>query len=140
MIRDIIAGVVGIVVAGLLIILIEKFGHAVYPPPPNLDFSDPEAMRRYMATLPFGAFLLLMAAWLVGTFSGTLIACTIGTAKPAIYALAVGGLVFAGTIANLIMIPHPLWFSLVSLAGIIASALLAMHLAPKRQASETSTE
>jgi hypothetical protein len=128
MVRNVAAAVVGIVTAFALIMLIEKFGHIIYPPPPDLDFSDPEVMRPYIATLPFLALLFPMIAWVVATFAGTVLACKIGTANPLAFAAVVGGLVLAGTIANLIMIKHPLWFSLVSLVAVAASAWIAARV------------
>lgn len=130
MFRNVAAAVVGLVIAFVLIMAIEKVGHVIYPPPPDLDFSDPEAIRPYIATMPMLALLFPMFAWMIGTFSGSLVACFIGTARPLGFAVVVGGLVVAGTVANLIVIPHPLWFSVVSLIGIVASAWLAMRLVP----------
>jgi len=129
MVRNVAAAITGIVTAFVLIMLIEKLGHSIYPPPPDIDFSDPEAMRPYIATLPFLALLFPMIAWVVATFAGTVLACKIGTANPLAFAAVVGGLVLAGTIANLIVIPHPVWFSAVSLAAIAASAWIAVRVA-----------
>ena len=70
-----------------------------------------------------------MIAWVVGTFSGSLVASKLGTANPLIFAGIVGGLILAATIANLIMIPHPLWFSIVSLIAIAATAWFAAKVA-----------
>jgi len=129
MVRNVAAAITGIVTAFVLIMLIEKLGHIIYPPPPDIDFSDPDAMRPYIATLPFLALLFPMIAWVVATFAGTVLACKIGTANPLAFAAVVGGLVLAGTIANLIVIPHPVWFSAVSLAAIAASAWIAVRVA-----------
>lgn len=132
MVRNIAAVVAGIATAFVLILLIEKVGHILYPPPVDLDFSDPDAMRPYIATLPFLALLFPMFAWVFGVFAGTVVACKVGTLNPLIFAAIVGGLVLAGTIANLIMIPHPLWFSIVSLIAIAASAWFAVRVAAGR--------
>jgi len=72
---------------------------------------------------------LLMGGWVVGTFVGSVIAGRIGTAKPWVYPAIVGGLVFTATVANLLAIPHPLWFSITALIGIVASAWLANGVA-----------
>jgi hypothetical protein len=138
MFRNAAGAIAGLVTAFVLIMLIEKLGHFIYPPPPDLDFSNPEAIRPYMATLPFLALMFLalmfpMLAWITGTFAGSLVACSIATARPMAFAIIVGGLVFAGTVSNLIVIPHPLWFSVLSLLGIVASAWLAMRLVTKPQ-------
>ena len=129
MAKNVAAAIAGIVTAFVMIILIEKLGHVIYPPPLDLDFSDPEAMHPYIATLPFLALLFPMIAWVVATFAGTVLACKIGTANPLAFAAVVGGLVLAATIANLIMIPHPVWFSAVSLVAIAASAWIAVRVA-----------
>lgn len=128
MARNVAAALAGIVTAFVLIMLIEKLGHIIYPPPTDLDFSDPEVMRPYIATLPFLALLFPMIAWVIATFAGTVLACKIGTANPLLFAASVGGLVLAGTIANLLMIKHPLWFSLVSLVAVAASAWIAARV------------
>ena len=128
MVRNVAAALAGIVTAFVMIMLIEKLGHFIYPPPADLDFSDPDVMRPYIATLPFLALLFPMIAWVVATFAGTVLACKIGTANPLAFSAVVGGLVLAGTITNLIMIKHPLWFSLVSLVAVAASAWIAARV------------
>ena len=122
--RNILAGVAGVVIAMLLVWLVEKIGHAVYPPPADLDFSDAEAMRAYLATLPLGALLFVAAAWFIGTLAGTCAACARGTAKPMKFAFVIGGLMLAATITNLAMIPHPMWFSVLGIAGVLVGAWL----------------
>ena len=127
--RNIAAGIAGVLIAFGLVGIVEMAGHAVYPPPANLDFSNEATMRAYIATLPLGAFLFVGGAWFIGAFGGTFAACKIGRAKPEIYALVVGGLMLAATAANLLMIPHPLWFSISGIVGIIIATWLGMTVA-----------
>lgn len=129
MIRDAAAAVAGLVVAFLLVYAVQFLGHSLYPPPAGLDQTNLEAMQDYVSTLPIPALLFPMFAYFIGTFCGTLLAGTIGTARPVIFAFIVGLLILAGTIANLIWIPHPLWFSIAAVLGIIGSAWLAMTIA-----------
>ena len=129
--KNIAAGVAGVVVAGLLVWLVEMVGHSVYPPPPDLDFANADAMRAYIDTLPKGALLFVAAAWFIGTLGGTFTACKIGTAKPLIFACVVGGLMLVATIVNLAMIPHPVWFSVLGIVGIGVGAWLGMTLGGK---------
>lgn len=126
--KNIGAGIAGIAIAIAIVWLIEAVGHSVYPPPPNLNFADADAMRAYTSTLPIGAFLFVGGAWFVATLCGTFAACKIGDAKPLVFAAVVGGLMLIATAANLIMIPHPLWFSILGVAGIIVAAWLGMTL------------
>lgn len=122
--KNIAAGVAGVVIAMVMVWLVEKLGHAVYPPPPDLDFADADAMRAYVETVPLGALLFVAAAWFIGTLCGTCAACAIGTAKPMIFAMVVGGLMLIATIINLVMIPHPMWFSVLGVVGIMIGAWL----------------
>ena len=128
MVKNIVAGFAGIIVAGLLVWLVEMLGHTVYPPPTDINFADADAMRAYIDTLPIGALLFVAAAWFIGTLGGTFLACKLGDAKPMIYAIVVGGLMLVATVANLIMIPHPLWFSILGVIGILVAAWLGMTL------------
>ena len=43
-------------------------------------------------------------------------------------AAVVGGLMLVGTLFNLMTIPHPLWFSILGVAGIAVGAWLGMTL------------
>jgi hypothetical protein len=125
MLRKILAVVLGIVAAVIIIIAIEALGHAIYPPPGDLDITNREAMEAYVAGLPLAALLFVMVAWIAATFAGGLLACFIAKQMPLIYASIVGVLVLLGTIINLMSIPHPLWFSIISVLAIIATIFVA---------------
>lgn len=122
--KNIVAGITGVIVAIALVWVVESVGHAIYPPPPDLDFADAQAMRAYVDMLPLGASLFVAAAWFIGTLCGTCVACAIGNARPMIFAFLVGGVMLIATTINLTMIPHPVWFSVLGISGIIVGALL----------------
>ena len=44
----------------------------------------------------------------------------------------IGVVLLAFTIANLIQIPHPTWFSVMAVAAVLVGGWLALQLAPKR--------
>ncbi len=131
MLRNSVAAVVGIALAVAIVWLNERLGHMAYPPPEGIDFSDPDVVRPYLASLPAWALLQLMAGWVIATFAGIVVACAIGNAKPHIFAVVIGGLIFLATVSNLIIIPHPMWFNVVSLVAILASAWYAKVVAEK---------
>ena len=130
MLRNAASIVFGVVSTFVTVMLIDKLNHMIYPPPPGLDFTDPAAVEPYLATLPVGAFLLVMASSVVAAFIGTLVAIYVGKIRPLYCAVIVGGIVLAATIANFIAIPHPLWLSALTLLGIVATTWLATKLAP----------
>ncbi|MEM8816154.1 MAG: hypothetical protein AAFX56_17765 [Pseudomonadota bacterium] len=135
MLTKVVAVLAGIVAAFAAIAIIQSIGHAVIPPPADLDVSDIEAFREWMATLPVAAFLFVLAAYYGGAFLGSFVAGWIAGLRSLIYPAIVGGLVLAGTIANLMTIPHPLWFSLLALIGIPVCAYFGGRLSPVRTAA-----
>jgi len=136
--RNAAAIVLGVVSAFATVMLIDMLNHLIYPPPPGLDFTDAAAIEPYLATLPVGAFLLILASSVVATFVGTLVAIYVGTIRAFYCAVIVGGIVLAATIANFIAIPHPLWLSFLTVLCVVAAAWLATKLAPtSRQAPAT---
>jgi len=124
MVRNIGAGLAGVLIAMLSVWLVQKIGHAVYPPQADIDLNDIEAMKAYVATLPIGALLFVVASYFIGTTVGTCIACTIGTMLPRIYALLIGCLMLVATTMNVMMIPHPTWFILAAVVAIVVGAWL----------------
>ncbi len=134
MLRKILGGLAGVVAAFAVIMLVQFLGHQVIPPPSGMDPADPESIRAAMNDLPVGAFLFVLASYFGGAFVGTFVATWLGGARGLTYAIVVGGLVFAATVANLLMIPHPLWFSITALAGIPVAAFFGGRLAPRRVA------
>jgi MFS family permease len=126
MIRNILAVAAGALVAFCLIYLLESAGHLVHPLPAGVDPNNPDQLREHIKTLPAGAFALVLAAWLLATLVGGWVAARIGRNRN--LALVVGALVLAGAVANMAMLPHPLWFVVVAVAGIVAASLLARCL------------
>lgn len=123
--RQVLAIVAGVVVAFGLVAAIEAVGHAVYPVPRDVDFRQPEQVRRYLATLPSGAYAFVLAAWTLAAFGGGTVAALIARARPMRNAAIVGAFVLAATIANLVMIPHPAWFAVAGVLGIGIGAWVA---------------
>lgn len=135
MLRNIGAGIAGIVAAGSLVGIIEKIGHTIFPTPADLDTGNVDVMRAYIDTLPLGALLTVAVAWFIGSLAGTFIACRIGNARPLVWVLIVGGMMFAGAAFNLTIIPHPIWFSVLGIGGIFAGTWIGMLLGRRPAAS-----
>jgi len=137
MVRNIAAAVAGLLVALAAIQAVESLGHIVYPPPTGMDFGDPDQLRAILESMPVGAILFIGGAWACGAFAGTLAGALIATAKPLPYAIVVGGIVLAGALTMLIVIPHPWWFTISAPVTVVFGAWLGMYIAPllyRRQA------
>jgi hypothetical protein len=119
--RTILALVAGAVTAVVVIAGLEQIGAALYPPPPGLNMHDAAGMRAFIATLPWTAFVLVLAAWGLGVFLGGWVAGRLAPRAPVLHASAITILVALGAVTNLLAIPHPAWFW-VSALVIIAAA------------------
>jgi len=125
--RKILAVVAGLVTGFVLVACIEAIGYIFYPPPAGLDMTSTEQMGAYIQTLPTGAFLFVLAAWTIATFGGGLVACLVAKTKPMMFASIIGFCLLAASVFNLVMHPHPTWFSISAVIAIV----VATHLAGK---------
>lgn len=136
--RTILGAVVGLVVAVVTIMLVEFAGHQAYPPPAGLDPMVTEDMAKILQTLPVGAMLFVVAAWVIGAFDGGFVAALIaGGNRPRVAAIVPALMVIAGVVAMVVQMPdHPKWMSIAGLLlpipAAMAGALLATKLRPER--------
>ncbi len=118
----------GAVVAFLIVAVIEALGHFFYPPPP-LDLRRPELLRAQMLALPLGAFLWVLAAWVLASFCGAVVASLVARRRLLLVAAVVSALLMVAVLATLVSIPHPVWFVVSSLVAVPAVAYVAAGVA-----------
>ena len=78
--RTILGMLVGVVVAIAVIAVVQLLGDQFWPPPAGLDPTDPAneaAFAAFIVSMPFAAKLMVLVAWLLGTFIGALAAAKI---------------------------------------------------------------
>jgi len=119
-----IAGLVSGFIAGFVAVgLIELIAIWLYPLPRGFDPNDLEAMEQHIASLPAGAFALVLIAHAIGAFLAGLVCCAIAMRLWWPGVLALGGVFIAAGIMNIVQIPHPLWFGVVDLALYVPAAI-----------------
>ena len=116
--RMVMAGVAGVGSAFLVIAAIELVAHAVYAPSVMPDVSTPEAMAAYVGSMPLGAFLFVLAAYVAGTVVGGFVGIAIARRHAMRFACLAGGLILLASIANFVAIPHPTWFVVATLVDV----------------------
>jgi len=114
MLRSIAGAFAGIVVAVILVSLVELLGHQVYPPPADIRTYDAEKMAAYVEALPLGAFLFVLAAWVIGAFGGSGVALMLAPSRRGTLAWVVTGFILVSAVMNLLFIPHPVWFGVAT--------------------------
>ena len=130
MARAIIAVIAGIVAAFVSILLVEAVGALVVPAGAAPSLKDADRMRDYLQTLPLSAYAFVLAAYLIGSTVGGLVATRVVGKVPSRSVWVVGGLLLATTMANLVMIPHPLWFSMAAVVAVFVGTIVAVRYGP----------
>ena len=118
------AGVAGAGSGFLVIAAIELVAHAVYAPGVMPDISTPEAMAAYVGSMPLGAFLFVLAAYVAGTVVGGFVGIAIARRHAMRFAGLAGGLILLASIANFVAVPHPTWFVVATLVDVPLAAWL----------------
>ena len=129
--RTILGILAGLVVAWLAMTICEFASLFLHRPPVGLDLRDPQALAAHIAAAPLSA--MLVVGWALAAFVGAWVAARIARHRRAA-ALVIGLLVLAGVIANIAMIPHPLWMTVAGLALPLPLAWLAARIASPRVA------
>jgi hypothetical protein len=133
--RAILAVVAGVVVGFAVVMAIEMLSTVIFPLPEGVDPMDESAMREIMADIPTGAMVLVLAAWLLGTLAGVATAIRLHPARARWPGLVVAGLLAAATVANLLMLPHPVWMAVAAPAALIAGLLLGLRVGGRETAT-----
>ena len=124
--RGIVAVIAGVVSAFVIILVVEGLGHLIVPVPGSPPLSDKVAMGHYLASLPVPAYAFVLLAYFAGCYAGGRVAARVATGRLATpCAWIVGALVFAATIANLMMITHPTWFVVATIVIIVVATWAA---------------
>jgi hypothetical protein len=126
LLRNILAAVLGVIVAGLVIAGIQQINLRIHPPPAGLDLKDAAALKAYVATLPVSAFIGVLLSYFVGVTGGGWLATRLSASRHARQGMMVGVLFFVASIANLNSLPHPVWFWIANLVVVPAAAWLGM--------------
>ncbi|UCF67386.1 MAG: hypothetical protein JSV80_16705 [Acidobacteriota bacterium] len=117
-------------VAVIIVYLVETLSHVLYTPPPGVDLSNPEQLASLIGELPVMALVFVVVAWILGAFGGALVAAPIARDARVSGALIVGGVMVLLVIANLLIIPHPIWMTIAGIVLPLPAAWLAAWLEP----------
>lgn len=126
--RSIIAVSAGIFIGGIATFGVEALGHAIVPPPRELDPTNPESVMAVMATMPAANFLPILLAYLIGPTLGSALAARMSPSRPLVHAGLVGACFLAGAVMNFRAIPHPLWFIVLAVVAFVAAPFLGTRL------------
>ena len=115
--KNILAVIAGVLLGGLVNMGIVMLGPFIVASPEGADVTTMEGLKASMHLFEPKNFLMPFLAHAIGTLVGAFIAGLIATTRKMWYALGIGGWFLLGGILNVIMLPSPVWFTIVDLAG-----------------------
>ena len=113
--KNILAVIAGVVVGSVVNGLLIEISPSIIPPPTGADVTSMVGLQKSLPLFEPKHFIFPFLAHALGTCIGAYIACKFGAAKSMINGIIVGSLFLIGGIANIIMLPSPLWFSIVDI-------------------------
>lgn len=113
--RNILAVIAGFVAGSIVNMALIMIGPYIVPPPAGADVTTAEGLKASMHLFQPVNFLFPFLAHALGTFAGALLTAWIAAGRKMVLALVIGVLFLAGGIANIVMLPSPLWFTFTDL-------------------------
>ncbi len=113
--RLILAVILGLVVGSAINMGLVVLGARVIPAPAGADATTMAGLKASMHLYEAKHFLFPFLAHALGTLAGALVAGLLAPGTSAVPAYVVGALFLLGGIANVFMLPAPVWFSAADL-------------------------
>jgi len=124
----VLAVVLGLVLALALVIGVEVMSSIYHPLPPGLDPSDPEVIKGHVVRYPSGVLLLAGLGWGLTSFLSAWLATRLGSERHPAHGILVGSILLVAAIANMLMLPYPMWFWILNLVVFPAAFCLGAML------------
>jgi hypothetical protein len=131
LVRNTIAVVAGAVVGLAMMMVAQLVNASLFPPPTGVDVSTPAGMAQAVSRMPTGAFIGLVAGYMVATTAGAYVGARLAASRHLLVACLVAALFVAGGVANFMMIPHPTWVPIVAMLAFLLAPIIALRLAGK---------
>ncbi|MGB1309526.1 MAG: hypothetical protein ACPG6B_11485 [Oceanihabitans sp.] len=129
--RDAIAVIVGLVVAGLVVFLLYILGPQFFTFPRGANPMDPESIKQNMHLIPKGAMILVLIAHFFGIIGGMLASTAVSenSIKPA---YIVAGIIIIGSVGSSFAMSHPTWSVIAGIVSVILAFLVGRKVAIDR--------
>jgi hypothetical protein len=113
--KNILAVILGLFIGGSVNMAIIMLSGSIIPPPEGTNITTTEGLLAAMPLMEPKHFLLPFLAHALGTFFGAFVAAKIAANNKMTFALVIGCFFLVGGIMNIVMLPSPLWFTIVDL-------------------------
>ena len=115
--KNILAIVTGVIIGSVVNMGFIMISSSVIPPPDGADLTTTEGLIASMHLMEPKHFIFPFLAHALGTLVGAFIAVKIAATHKMRFALAIGTTFLIGGLINVMMLPSPLWFTILDLVG-----------------------
>ncbi|MCA8990629.1 MAG: hypothetical protein KDA69_10105 [Planctomycetaceae bacterium] len=136
--RYVIGLLIGLLVGGCFVAIVQVISGQIYPPPPDLDFSDSKQLNEWVATLPLGAWVLVYISEVGGAFVAGLVCGLIARTRWFLGLFIIGCFFSLGGLMNMLAFRHPGTYVVLSLVAYIPMALWGGQLGAQLFPSKTA--
>jgi hypothetical protein len=116
-VKNIIAVIAGFILGSIINMSLITVSGSIIPAPNGADVTTLEGLKATIHLFEPKHFLFPFLAHALGTLGGAFVAAKIAATHKLIFAMSIGFLFLVGGVANILMLPSPLWFTLVDLVG-----------------------
>ncbi len=115
--KNIIAVVLGVAVGMVVNMSLILMSSSIIAPPEGADVTTAEGLKASMHLFEPRHFIMPFLAHALGTLVGAMVAASMSASHKLYFALGIGALFLIGGIMNVMMLPSPLWFTILDLGG-----------------------
>jgi len=116
MLRAIFAFLVGAVAMSLTVAGVQMIGHQLWPLPTGIDPNSHAQMATIVESMPIAAKAWVVLAYVLATAVAVLVATAIARTRWKGLGIALGVLMVTLCAINILMLPHPAWMIVATLA------------------------
>ena len=130
--RIILAIILGLVIGSIVNMGLIQLSAIIIPPPEGTDTTTMEGLKKALPLFRPEHFVMPFLAHAIGTLVGALVAALISKKYKIKVALTIGIFFLIGGISNVVMLPSPVWFSVIDMTlAYIPMAYLGYELSKR---------
>ena len=109
--------------SGMILITLGEYGlHLMYPLPKGTDLYDVDSVAKYIGGLPSAAFVTELIIYILASFFAGIISSLLSKRVSKRPPVVVGIVLTLAGLYNVLNLPQPTWFSIVSMLVYLPSA------------------
>lgn len=133
--RSILSIIAGIAVGILAFFFLEMMNLSIYPIPSGLDVKNQVEVDKYVHNLPYSAFIMIVVAYIIGTFLASFIAGMVARSKRLRIGLIAGAFLLAFAAFKVFTVTHPILISTLIISLSAIAGLLGARVGASRNVS-----